>query len=51
MLAFLALFVLLAAAAVWFLNSEWMDIDRCLDGGGRWDKASKQCQFASGEMN
>jgi hypothetical protein len=31
---------------VWFLNSEWLNQDVCLDGGGRWDSEMKVCQYA-----
>ena len=43
--------ILLAALLFWFLNSEWLASDKCLDGGGRWDETLKHCQVASGEQN
>ncbi|HEX8300238.1 hypothetical protein [Sphingomonas sp.] len=44
----LLILVLIVAAAVWVLNSEWLKIDGCLDGGGRWDHVTKSCQLAPG---
>lgn len=41
----LCILLLLTAAFVWwFLSSEFMAMDRCLDSGGRWDEG-EQCQF------
>ena len=45
----LIVLILLAILLIWFWNSEWLAIDRCLDGGGRWDEASGSCQFATGD--
>lgn len=42
--------VIIAACLIWFWNSEWLKIDICLDGGGRWDSLNKECQFAAGNM-
>jgi hypothetical protein len=42
--------VLVAVAAlaifvgVWFMR--WLAIDRCLDAGGRWNYATRACEFA-----
>ena len=49
-IAALLLLVLIAALLVWLLNSEWLEIDKCLDGGGRWDDANGTCQVATGTM-
>ena len=35
---------LLIIALVWFWNSEWLKIDTCLDGSGRWDKIKQECE-------
>lgn len=38
------IFVILAVAGcVRFCNSEFMQIDSCLDHGGRWDYEAKVC--------
>lgn len=33
-------------ATTWWLlmHSEWVKIDRCLDGGGRWMSAQQKCE-------
>jgi hypothetical protein len=43
--------ILLAAGLIWFWNSEWLATDRCLDDGGRWDKTTRSCQFATGDKS
>jgi hypothetical protein len=40
--------IIFGAIAAWFWGSEWLEIDKCLDGGGRWDDTNKSCQFATG---
>lgn len=29
---------------VWPAVIEWLEIDRCVDAGGRWEPALRQCQ-------
>jgi hypothetical protein len=43
------LLILLLAAALLSLAAwrakRWLDIDRCLDAGGRWDYSAQKCDF------
>jgi hypothetical protein len=39
------LLVVIACAVAGALKvKEWIDIDRCLDSGGRWNYETKQCE-------
>jgi len=38
--------VLLALTILWLWS--WIEIDRCLDGGGRWNYETSQCQLSDG---
>lgn len=39
--------ILLAAGLVLFIRcSRFMEIDRCLDAGGRWNAETESCEFA-----
>lgn len=40
----LAVLLVLGVGLEWFFNSEFMDIDSCLDSGGRWGD-DKTCEF------
>lgn len=42
--AVLAMLLVVSAGLLWFFNSESMDIDSCLDSGGRWGD-DKTCEF------
>src|SRR3989344_7426265 len=33
-----------------FLNSEFMQVDSCLDSGGVWDEEKKECMYAEGQV-
>lgn len=37
-------FALVALFFVWFSNSEFMKIDKCLDSGGAWNDTLKTCE-------
>jgi hypothetical protein len=41
-------FVIAVLAIGWFWAVPTIKIDKCLDGGGRWDNQTKSCQFAAG---
>ncbi len=36
---------LIVISLVWLWNSEWLQIDKCLDSGGRWDEPKQECQY------
>ena len=40
---FLGIGVVFIALVWWTLGREHLAIDRCLDGGGRWDYDAKRC--------
>lgn len=42
----LAVLLVLGMGLVWFFNSEFIDIDSCLDSGGRWGD-DKTCEFGA----
>jgi hypothetical protein len=44
LLVLLAALLVLGAGLVWLFNSEIMDIDSCLDSGGRWGE-DRTCEF------
>jgi hypothetical protein len=40
--------VVALAILVGVLFMRWLAIDRCLDAGGRWNYATRACEFAPG---
>jgi hypothetical protein len=36
----------LSGLCVWVRNSEWWQVDRCLDAGGRWNYETQICEGA-----
>jgi hypothetical protein len=41
-LALVALLTLVALTAAWGVR--WLEVDACLDRGGRWDAAERRCE-------
>jgi hypothetical protein len=37
-------FIAIVGLVIWIRHGEFWDIDACLDSGGAWDYAAKQCR-------